>query len=287
MHFIQIVLILLSFATILFWLFELGGATFIQPFIPFFHFIKDVTHLFYTRTVQVDKVQIDFAFLIASLAFLMIVWILRYTVEGLDQLERKFDYWYEKIRKKSEHLFNARLEEEYVKEQNKINKFIVLAKFKAKNLTRDSFFERNVQVGSEEKEKEALQEFNEKTKKALGCNQKMLKEGLLLYFEDFNRIDKIISSLKDIINELKTDYSELNWQIKELMSIEPYTDDSEVVHKLRGLMLLNRLDFEGEITCLSTFLHRYALIKNPKYLVENKGIFEINKEEEVFCIKSL
>lgn len=287
MHFMQIVLIFLSFATILFWLFELGGATFIQPFAPLFHFIEDVTHLFYNRTVQVEEVQIDFAFLIAAITFLLIVWGLKFAIEALEELEKKYDYFHEKFRVSSEKSFNVNLERQYVKAESKINKFLVLVKFKARNMARDSFFEKGANEGAEEQETGTLNLFAEKIDKALGAQKRILSEGVLLYFEDFKRIDKIISTIKDVVDEIKGDYSELNWEIKEVISIEPYAYDSEITYKIRNLMLLNRLDFKGEIVCLSEFKHRYSLVHEPKYTIENKGVFEINKDEDVFCIKNL
>lgn len=287
MHFMQIVLIFLSFATILFWLFELGGATFIQPFAPFFHFIQDVTHLFYNRTVQIEQSQIDFAFLIAALTFLLVVWGLKFAIEGLEGLEKKYDYFHEKFRVNTEKSFNVNLERQYIREESKINKFLMLVKFKARNTARDSFFEKGANEGAEEKEKEALNLFADKIDNALGAQKRILSEGVLLYFEDFKRVDKIISTIKDVVEELKGDFSELNWELKEVISIEPYAYDSEITYKIRNLMLLNRLDFKCEIVCLSQFKHRYSLMKDPKYTVENKGIFEINKDEEVFYIKNL
>lgn len=287
MHFVQIVLIFLSFATILFWLCELGGATFIQPFSPFFHFIKDITHMFYNRTIQVDQAQIDFAFLIAAIALLVIVLGLKFAIEGLEELEKKYDYYHGKFKESTEKSFNINLERQHVKAESKINKFLILVKFKARNMVRDSFFEKGANEGADEKEKEALNLFVDKVDKALGPQKRILSEGVLLYFEDFKRIDKTLGVIRDIIYELKGDYAELSWELKEIISIEPYAYDSEVTYKIRNLMLLNRLDFRGEIVCLSQFKQRYALMDSPKYKIESKGIFEINKDEEVFCIKNL
>ena len=287
LNFTQIILIFLSFATILYWLLQLSGVTFIQPVAPFFESIKTFTHLFYNRTVSIgDGPAIDFSFLVVTFLMLSIVWGLRFVIEFVQFAENKYDLFYNSFKKKSEKLFNIKLEQSYLAQEYKNNKFLILINFCAINLTKDSFYNKNVSAEAEEKQKVILTDFSQSFSEEIKCPKKILQNSLLLYFEDINEIDKTLICLENVVKILKHKYNAQQWQIDSIICIETYAEEKEIMSKVENLMTLLKLNLKGKITCLATFKQRYSLIKNPKYITEEQGIYKIDEgEEEVFCLK--
>ena len=145
LNFFRVTLVFLSFFTVLYWFCQLAGATFVNIFAPFFETIKNITHLFYNRTIVIDKESIDFAFLIASFAMLFVVWALKFAVEYIEQAEKSYDNAHEIAKEKAEKIFNACLEQEYVNQEQKNKNIAILIKFSASNTLKDSFFDRNTE----------------------------------------------------------------------------------------------------------------------------------------------
>lgn len=287
LHFTQIVLIFLAFATVLYWLFELGGATFIQPVAPFFEAIKGFTHLFYQRTVSVEgSPMIDFSFLIITFVMIGIVWGLKYVIEAIEEAESKYDSIYNALKKKAEKLFNLTLEQNVVLNECKNNKFLILVGFKAKDLTKDSYYNKDANVEVEGKEKTILADFVKTFESEMGCQVRILQDSALLYFNNINTVDKVLYNFEKSCIAIKEKYKHLQWKVDTLASIETYSSENEIMSKVKRLMTLIKLNMQNEIACLSTFKQRYALIENAKLQAENQGVYKIeNGDEEVFCLK--
>lgn len=277
----------LSFLTILYWLLQLGGVTFVDQFAPFFDSIKDIVHIFYTRTVAVDQVTIDFSFLLATFIMLLIVWGLKFVVEYIELAERKYDAIFKTIKGKAQDLFNLGLETQYLSQEHKNNKLLFLLKFHASNAAKDSFFNKDVEVGVENKEKEVLLAFLKNLDASLNAQKRFVPEGVLLYFDDFNDVERIVYSLRNNIMNLERKYAEEKWLMHALISVEPYAENKDVEAKLKNLIMLIALNQPNQILCLASFKQRYSLIHNQKLVVEDKGFYKMAKGgEEVYCIKS-
>lgn len=288
LNFIRVTLVFLSFAIILYWLFQLGGAVIWQPFVNFFEGIRAFTHIFYQRTVTVDQATIDFSFLIATFAILLVVWGLKYVVEYIEKAEERYDSIYKSIKRKLQDWFNINLEQQYLKQEKQINKILVLIKFSAINLSKDAFFNRDADVGVEQKQKEALIAFLKLLDADLSEQKRFLNEGLLLYFEGFDGVEKLLPRLQGKIDELKSKYYEQKWQINSYVGIEVYANNVEIEPKVKNLIMLLELNLKNEALCLGTFRNRYSLINNQKFNIEEKGVYKMFEgEEEVYCIKNL
>lgn len=287
LHFIQVVLVFLAFFIILYWLLDLGKATFIAPFAPFFNSIKDFVHTFYQRTITTDEATVDFSFLIASFIALIIVWALKFVIEFVGDVETKYDRVHMMMKKRTEDLLNVTLEQENLMREYRNNKFLLLIKFDATNMAKDSFFHRDVNIGLAEKQKEALLLFAEELSKRIEFQKKFLDDGLLLYFNSFSNVDKILKITEEIIINIRDKYYADKWRINAILSIETYASDNEILDKIRGLIMLIRLGIQDKIICLATFKQRYQLTKNPKYRIEAQGTYTINNaQENVFVLKN-
>jgi len=284
----QVSLIFLSFFIILYWLLQLGGATFIQPFAPFFETIKDITHLFYARTVKVDEATIDFSFLVATFAILFVVWGLKFVIEAIKLLETKYDMIHNYLKRKAEDLFNFVLETQHSINEYRCNNFLIFIKFSALNSAKDNRFNKDADAGVEQKQVEMLKNFHNNLDLFLPCQNKLLQGGILLYFDNFKDVDKILFQLQDIISTLKQNYEAEKWQASYLLGIEAYSNQEEIVQKVEKLIKLTNLGLKDRMVCLGEFNQRYALLNAPKCYIEGKGVYQLTKgEEEVFYVNNL
>lgn len=283
----QVSLVFLSFFINVYWVLDIAGADFIQPFAPFFESIKSFIHLFYNRTVQVDQVYIDFSFLLATFIILLIAQSLKFLAEIIENINKKYDSLYYFTKRKAEEQFNVKLEKEYLSKEQKINKFLFLIKFKASNISEDKLFNKEAGLGSEKKEEEVLQDFLTNFIRNLKCEKKLLNERLLLYFDNFNDIDKILFSIETSIEFLKKKYIEENWQVSFFAGLEVYDRKEEVALVAKKLATLLKLDLKDKIICLSSLKLRYSLLQKPKHNIQSQGNYKIMQNEEVFYIENL
>lgn len=288
---LQVGLIFLCFLVLIYWVFQVMGAEFIKPVAPFFDGIQNFIHIFYTRKVETGGYSVDFSFLLATFLFLVISWSIKFVIEFVEVTEKNFDLAHKVLKKKSEESFNIHLEREYVTEEQKNNKFIILINFYAVDLTKDSFFvanePENVEQKQIEKRREILDDFYETLEGNLDCQDKLTGSGLFMYFNDFENIDKSLFYIESIVKNMKNKYKTQNWQINYLISLDVYSNEKEALVKAERLKVLNKLEFRDKIVCMGTFKQRYSLLKNPKYGFEVQGMYAIKGNEEVFCLKTL
>jgi len=283
--FIQVTLVFLSFFIVLYWLLQIAGATFIDIVAPFFEGIKAFIHTFYNRTVQIDQVSIDFSFLLATFIILLIAQLLKFLVEGIEFLEKKYDSIYKFFKNKAEKLFNISLEQQYKFQEQKNNKFLLLIQFSLIDSTKDKFFDKDLVTGVEEKQKEVLQKFLEIFGKDLKFQTEFLKEGLLLCFNDFENIEKALSEFGNCIKILKKKCIEEHWQVTYVAGIDVYANNGEILPKVKRMIMLLKLHLKDKIACFPTFKQRYLLINNPKYKIEGQGTYKIEDCEDVFALE--
>lgn len=289
LQFLRVVLVFLSFATVLYWILQLAGATFIAPVAPFFEGIRSTTHLFYNRTVQSGDTAVDFAFLIAAFLFLGIVWGLKFAIEEIENAEEKYDEIYKVLKKKAEEHFNLQLEKEYTTKEKKNNKILILIKFHAENLLKDSYYDKDTNAGVDEKQKQLLIIFCKNLEQKLSLQKRFLNDGLLMYFDNFKDINKILMHIENEMKVIKQICREEKWYSTASVSVETYAEDTEVLAKIKNLVILIRLNLQNMIICLGTFRQRYSLSENQKYFIEAEGLYTIdnNVQEEVYRIRKI
>lgn len=287
LHFIQGMLIFLCILMVSYWLADLARAPFIKPVAPFFEAIKNITHIFYNRTLVVGVLTVDFSLLVTTILVLIIAWVLKVVMENIEFSEQYYDIAYQKNKKKIEDSFNLKLKKEHLNSEQKNNKMLVLIKFSAANILKDKFYTKDFGVGVEQKAKEMLLDFFEIVDEDIKCRKGILNNEILLYFDDFEKVDTLISSLKKIMKGLENKYYLEQWQLNFFVSVDVYADTAEIKPKTEKLVVLNKLGLKDEIVCMGNFNQRYSMLKDQKYHMLAKGFYQINGEnEEVFCIKS-
>lgn len=284
----QISLVFLSFLIIFYWILEIAKVQFADFIVQFFDLIKNSVHLFYTRTVTIDQITIDFSFLIAVLIFLVLVWLLNYCAEGLTLLEEKYDKLHRYIKGKNEESFNVKLERTNKGLDKKPKKILVLIKFSATDLSKDSFFVNDANHNSEEKEKEAVIELWEILTDSLKFKETFLEKTLLLYFQHFEEADNVLVQIENAIKEVKSEFLKNNWKLHHFVSIDVYSSESEIVLKAKKLKTLLNFNYEDAITCFATFGQKYSELRDTKHSMNVKGVYKIDEdEEEIFEIKPI
>lgn len=285
-QFIRVTLVFLAFAVVLYWILSIARVQFVEFFAPFFEAIKAIVHTFYTRTVAIDEVTIDFSFLIASFIMLAIVWLFGYIVDFIKDMEFNYDAMHQKLKNKSEEFFNTNLERDYHRNEKRVSKFMIMIRFSAKDCSQDKFYRHDEGIGVKEKQKKALVDFWEDVSETLKFKEKFFDDSLLLYFDNFAHIENIISEIEKDIKLIKSQYLQEGWVLHSYVSIDNYSNKNTIPEKIDALKLLLNLNLKDEILCLGTFKQRYLLVKHSKFTIEGKGIYRLKEEEEVFCIKT-
>lgn len=280
----RVVFVFWCFFIILYWILQIAQVKFIENFAMFFEPLKDFVHAFYNKDVVIDKISVDFSFLYATFFILLMAWGLKYFAEFIERTEEKYDQMHNFIREKSEEVFNLKLnlENKNIETQNK--NFLILTSFCAKNLKKDSFFDKNADVGSEEKEKIFANLFFSNLAQSLSFQKRELGKNILMYFNTFENVDKAIINFEDTFKKMKSDFKEQGWLIDFLACIEPYSHAEEIKEKLSLMEKLMNLELKNEVICLSSFKQRYSIISKPHYILSCKGVYDIKGFQEVFCL---
>lgn len=279
LRFIQICLIFLSLFVIAYWFLSIAGTPIIQPVAPFFEGIKNLVHLFYNRPVAIDKAVLDFSLIVAAIIFLLFVLGIKFVIEFIEIAEEKYDVVYKTYKKHTEKVFNAQLEKEYLEQEARNNKTIALVKFKASGASSDA--------DTEGKVKEILFDFFEILDEDIDCKKEITENTIFLYFNDYNNIDRFVTSLETILKGIKAKYYEDKWQVNYNIGIDVYAEAQEIEAKKDSLKKLVKIGLDNKIACLATFKHRYLMTKVTKYTFVEEGYYNIIKNDEVFSLKPL
>lgn len=282
---IQVTLVFLAFFTTLYWIFQIAGAQFLGGVAPFFEAIKATVHVFYNRKVAIDQVSIDFSFLLASFAFLIIAHVLKFLVTAIESLEKKYDSLHTYLKNSEENNFNKKLERQYIAQETLNSRFLMIVQFNLKNLSVDKFFHHDLNEGVEEKQKEVLNEFAKIFGKEFVTQKDFISEGLLLYISNFKEMERIVSEFAQCISYLQKKHAAQQWQIDYIAAIDVYAMSSEIKAKFKKLVMLINIGMKNKIACLSTFKQRYLIEKNPIYTVEACGTYKLDDYEDIFLIE--
>lgn len=286
-RFVQVTLVFLAFFVTLYWIFQIAGATFLTPVAPFFESIKSSVHVFYNRTVAIDRVSIDFSFLLASFVYLIIAHLLKFLAEWLEKVEKQFDAMHEYLRQRVENIFNKNLENQYVAQEKLNSKFLMIVQFNLKNLEKDKFFHHDLNEGMDEKQKEVLKDFSEIFGKEFVTKKDFINEGLLLYLSNFENMERLVSEFAKSMSTIQQKYSQQRWQVNYIAAIDVYAAISEVPIKFKKLIMLMNIGLKNKIACLSTFKQRYLIETNPVYKVEEYGTYKLYDYEDIYVIENL
>lgn len=258
-----------------------------QPFAPFFEGLRNIVHLFYNKGITTDTNSVDFSFLIATIIFLLTALAIKFAIEFIEIFERKYELLQDSQRLRAEKRFNEELEREYLETEVKNNKIIVLIELTSSSASRGNLYNKEQPEDAEKKTKEILFELFEILDEDINCKKEIFNNGILLYYDNYSSIDTFITLLRSILKGLKNKYYEDKWIIKYACSIDVYADRAEVETKKEVLKKLVRIKAEDKIVCLSNFMHRYSLVKNPKFSFSTEGFYKIKENEEVFSLEDL
>lgn len=255
----------------------------------FFESIKAFIHLFYNRIIVIDEKQLDFSFLVSAILNLTIVWLLKFVIDHIKEVEKNYFKIKRNVGRKAEAIFNSNLQKEYVNEEYKNNKTLIMVKFSAKSIKKVDIFGKTETIASEriEIETKVLNDFFELLEGNIICETKLVGHTVSLYVDDFTKIDETIFKLENIISSIKNEYYTNKWQINSIICLDSYSKQQELALKESKLRTVSKIFVESETACLGTFKQRYSLLGKQRYSFESQGIYKIEDNEEVFVLKKL
>lgn len=283
---IQVSLVFTCLFIGLYWLLQVTNVPIIQPVAPFFETLKIFADPFPHIYIDPTGTSFDFSFLIVIIMIGACIGGLHGVIDFLEYLESRSDLASKRIRKIHEDVFNRQLERDYLKQEYKNDKILVMITFKALKMREKGAIGEKPTECDAKKEKEVLFDFIEILDEDLKSSKRIVDNKILI-MDSFNNTEEIISVLSRILNDMKNKYREDRVQLELGMSVDAYSNSSEIEKKEEKLACLNNLGLNNEILCFLSFKHRYSLIKNPKFNIYGKGFYSIqNAQEDVFYIKT-
>lgn len=288
MHFLQVVLVFLSFFVIIFWVLELAQAPFIAPVLPFFESIKTFVHLFYNRLVVFGDVQIDFSFLVASIFFMFLSWSLTFVISFLELTRIKLKEIYIAQKQREEKSFNKQLNQEYLNNELKNNRFIILVNLSVSSLLKNNYGHVGQNQDFSTLQQEMINKFLESFSQKFKIEKNIINEGILLYFEPFENVDKVLALMEYIVNGLKKQCLDKKLLLNYIINIDTYSGLSDAAVKAKMLISLSKIDLKDRITCYPSFKNRYLLLENRRYNFVDEGSYKIgDKEQDIFRLENI
>lgn len=283
-HSVRVFLVFWCFFIILYWILQIANVAFIQNFAVFFEPIKDFIHIFYDKGTAVGLLNVDFSFLYAVFLILLFAWSLKYFAEFIENTGKKYEEIHDFFKEKTEAVLNFQLDVERKLLESQKKNFFILVAFYTKNLKKNSFFEKNTDEKCTEKEQLIVKLFCSTLSQSVNFRQTTINNNILMYFNDFNNIDTVLVEFEKTFEKLKSDFKEQDWTIEFAASAEPCLHQNEIKEKINFMEKLIKLEIKNEILCLSSFKQRYLIIAKPKYEFSCKGIYDIDGQQEVFCL---
>lgn len=286
---IRIVLVFLSFFVVIFWIFQIGQVAMAPWLVSFFESIKSFIHLFYNRIIVIDGKQLDFSFLVSAVLNLTIVWLLKFVIEHIREVEKNYFKIKRSVEKRAEDVFNMNLEREYLSEEYKNNKFLIMVKFNARCIKKIDIFGKTETIASEriEIERQVLNDFFELLEGNIICETKLVGHTVSLYLNNFSKADEVLTKLEKIITSIKDKYYTNKWEITSIICLDVYSKKEELPPKEGKLRTVSKIFTDDKMACLGTFKQRYSLQDHHVYTFESYGIYKIENNEEVFILKRL
>ncbi len=220
---------------------------------PVLDVILDFSNSIFPFSITAFGTVFDAKFITAIVVLMCLMLIIRFSVEGINNLKYMYDDMHNVHKKNIEKNFNKQMTNKVVSSEIKISKYKVLISTKIKN--KFDHEEIRIKVDINEENNKLNNFLFQKT----GIKYEILNNGFLYNFDNFNQIDDIL----DILFKLLDSSSKIDYAICIQSG-----DNETNLNKLAELKYYNKIIF-----CADTLL-RYKCNKSHRYGTQNIGIFQ-------------
>ncbi|MCQ2789727.1 MAG: hypothetical protein MJ229_05040 [bacterium] len=281
---IQFVLFILVISTLIYWLLTSMGLVLPEYIAQAFDSINMFGALIVTDAVVLNGAYVHFSFGVTIAIFLGIIKLLDILVEFVIYLNNQLNLSKEKIKEANEKKATQRRHEEYIKEESKNNKILLMVRFGVEYQTSSFGKNSNNKITS----KTVMSDFFSMLEGNIDeCSADFVDDDLLLIFNPFDNIDNFIRRLNDIFRVIEKKYLVNGVKISLYLAADTAAKSSEILAKQENLIKLLELAIKNKVVCVESFKKRYAIKKFPNWNIQSIGTYNIDgfTKQEVYVME--
>ncbi len=282
---VQFIIYIIITLTIAFWFLSLLGILFPPFIVQIFDCINFIGTLVIKDAVFINGSYIHLSFVVTVAILLCIVKFLDYLIEVTININNQINLNIEKKKKEQEEKINQKRHEEYIKEESKNNKILIMIRFNVECLT-----QRMKQNEVKITPKTVMSDFFGMLEGNLDeCSTDFVDDDLLLIFNPFDNIDNFIRRLNNIFKALEKKYTANKYKISMYIAADTAARNSQIQARQEKLVNLLALSIKNKVVCVETFKKRYAIKKFPNWNIQSIGTYNIDgsSTQEIFVMEPL
>ncbi len=267
---IQIVLMILVFFSAAYWFFGVAGFDFFMFAEPIAEAISDFVKIYYNSSIDIAGNTIDASILVFDIVSILIVFIISKSKYYIYRSAEFIDKIVDGLIQQEENKFNEALRIETEKRILNSNNVAIIIKIELKDLTIKKYRKADQPIrNKDEKEEITFKMLYTELKELKGC--KFAKNGtkLVVMLNEFIMIDTILPKISKIIDKIKSELKEDNWEIYSYIGVEVYDNNTDFRNTVYpALENLIKIRHSRGITCFGNFKLRYQYKQDQKYNIE-------------------
>ena len=184
-------------------------------------------------------------------------------------------------RSKEEKEFNQKLEEDVHKGLMRQHNYLLAIQIRVKSLFKESLTAETHSAEVIYKYKmEALKNFLSQLKTLNGVNVSQDGDIILINSEDINNIDRIVSAIWKISDQIKADLRTHKIGFRARLAVDAYSSYKSLEWVYKQIRPLLGLNTNNEVLCFGNFRNRYELLDNPQHMIVVKGQYKLNSDND-------
>ena len=278
-----------AFACVFYWFLSLTDLPFVENieflFLPVFDFVQR----FYNQEQFMSGVA-DLTGIIACVVFIVFAIILNFLINFIEYQEEIYYINLKKQHKLNDLIAQKQIEQEYIREMRKYNRFIVLVNFKVQQI-KSYLFENNIQESDLKNVKNSLiaELFNSLDAQYISAKTRHTDESFFV-FGNIENTSQCIQNIMSSIQELSKKYSNLDISLSYDITFDAISSQTNLKEELEFLEKVMQLNYNDSLLTTSLFKTCYELISKSKLNFTVLGTFQFlvagkSQNYELYSVK--
>ncbi len=278
-----------AFACVFYWFLSLTDLPFVENieflFLPVFDFVQR----FYNQEQFMSGVA-DLTGIIACVVFIVFAIILNFLINFIEYQEEIYYIKLKKQHKLNDLIAQKQIEQEYIREMRKYNRFIVLVNFKVQQI-KSYLFENNIQECDLKNVKNSLiaELFNSLDAQYISAKTRHTEESFFV-FGNIENTSQCIQNIMSSIQELSKKYSNLDISLSYDITFDAISSQTNLKEELEFLEKVMQLNYNDSLLTTSLFKTCYELISKSKLNFTVLGTFQFlvagkSQNYELYSVK--
>lgn len=287
---LQVACFIYSFACVFYWFISLTDLRFVENLDFLFIDVFDFIQTFYNQDHYMSGVA-DLTGIIACAIFIIIAIFLHFVINFIEYQEELYYINLKKKRKLDDLLAQKQIEQEYIMEMRKYNRFIILVNFKIQQIKSYLFENNNITKDDlTNMEKNLLNELFNTLDPQYILAKTQNTENSFFIVGNLENTHQCLKNITLTIQELSKKYSNLNITISHDIAFNAISNKTNLKEELEFLQKIMQLNYNDSILTTSLFKTCFELISKSKINFTVLGTFQFliagkNQNYELYSIK--